>query len=242
MARIYLRSTQKLFDNGNASPMEFADAQSKATGAQAGLENARRNLDNCRVSAPISGYIAQKEAVAVAGGAIAGGTLVSRVVDLSALKTIVPVGEMEVSMLKPGMAAAVRVPAVGDTVFAGQVSAIGAGANPATGSYPVEVSWPNTAERRVKSGMSVNVKIPTHSADSVVMVPLACMTQKEHSAAVLVATRGEVAVRFVETGRTTDVMVEVVSGVHAGDTVLTSGTTTLSVGDPVVVTLTKAPQ
>ncbi len=237
-AELNLKVTRKLFNEGNASDAELKNAQSQATGARAQLESAQKAYNDCRITAPISGYIAQKELTIAAGNVLAGGTLVARIVDISSLKATVAVGEMEIGIIKKGMAATIQVPAVGNKTFAGRVTAIAAGSDPATGSYPVEIVWKNTRDRAIKSGMSIKAIIATQETDSVIIIPSKAIVEKDRKDAVFLAIDGKAAIRFITTGRIHGTHVEIIDGVDIGDIVLTSGMTVLSRGDSIAVTLT----
>ena len=237
-AELNLTVTEELFNEGSASDAELKNAQSMATGARAQLESTRKAYSDCRILAPISGYIAHKEVTIAKGNVLAGGTLVTRIVDISSLKTTIPVGEMEVGILKKGMPAEIKVPAIGNNAFSGTVTAIAAGSDPATGSYPVEVVWKNTKDRAIKSGMSVKVIIETQDMDSVLIIPAKSIVEKDRKDAVFLAIDGKAAIRFITLGRMHENNVEITEGLYIGDFVLTSGMTVLSRGDSVTVTLT----
>ena len=236
-AKLNLDVTKKLFDEGSASEAEMTNAQSQATGAIAQLESAQKAYEDCKIIAPISGYIAQKELTIEKGNVLAGGKLVARIVDITSLKATVSVGEMEVGILKKGMSAEIKVPAVGNKTFTGKVAAIAAGSDPATGSYPVEITWRNTPKREIKSGMSVKVVIETNDVDSVITIPLKAIIEKDRKDAVLVAFEDKVAVRFVTVGRIHGNNAEITEGIEVGNVILTSGMTVLSRGDSIVVTM-----
>jgi RND family efflux transporter MFP subunit len=166
-------------------------------------------------------------------------------VDISRLTATVPVGEMEVGMLRKAMNATVRVPAVGNQEFDGTVRAIAAGSDPASGSYPVEVLWRNTPRHSIKSGMSVRVTIHTQSPDSVLLIPAGAVATVEHKDAVFLASASQAAVRFVSLGRTAGNLIEAIEGIHEGDTLVTTGLTALARGrklKPTVVGSSGGPQ
>jgi len=238
-AEITLRAARKLYDQGNASDAELKQAQMQASGAHTALEKAQKGLSDTRLTAPISGYIAERPSTIQQGNTMSPGTPVTRIVNLSSLKTQVAVGEMDVGLLRAGLVAEVHVPAAGDTVFTGKITAIGAGADASSGAYPVEVVWRNAPDRRVKSGMSARVRIDTDVADSVVMVPSLAIVEVKGKQAAFTAAAGASALQFVELGRMSGTMVEVAEGLEVGDTLLTSGITTLASGDRVAVTLSR---
>ncbi|MBD3391055.1 MAG: efflux RND transporter periplasmic adaptor subunit [Chitinivibrionales bacterium] len=236
-AELNLRVTKKLFDQGSASEAEHTNAQTQASGARAGLESAQKAFNDCRITAPIGGYIAQKERTIEPGNYLAPGAMVCRIVDISSLKATVPVGEMEVGLLRKGMPAKVRIPALGSTTFDAKVAAVAAGSDPSTGSYPVEVVFRNTRDRSVKSGMSVSVTITTETADSVVLVPAGAIVERDRKDAAFVAEGARAAMRFVTLGRTAGNTVEILDGLAVGETLIVTGMTTLMRGDSVAITL-----
>jgi membrane fusion protein (multidrug efflux system) len=237
-AQLNLNAVKTLHEQGSASEAELKNAQSAFTGARFGMEQARKMLDNRRILAPISGFIADKQPPVQQGNLLNPGTMIGRIVDISSLKAIVPVGEMEVGLLRKGAKANIIVPALGDREFSGTISAIAAGADPASGSYPIEVVWNNTPDRAIKAGMSVRVTLQSPQLDSVLSVPLSSIVSQDGKEAVYVEVNGRAALRFVTTGRTEHNEVEIVEGVEPGQRLLVSGISSLGAGDSVVVTLT----
>ena len=236
-AELNLNVTEKLFEDGNASKAELTASRTGASGALAQLESSWNAYDDCRITSPISGYIAQKAEIIEPGNFLPPGTLVTRVVDLDSLETTVSVGEMEVGILEKGMPARIRVPAAGDREFPGIVRAVAAGSDPATGSYPVEVIWKNSPNRLVKSGMSARVTIRTTSPDSALMIPAGAIVEKDRKEAVFVALDGKAKLRFVETGRIAGNRVEIPNGLNPGDILLVTGITALSRGERIATTI-----
>ncbi len=236
-ADLNLNVTQKLFNEGNASDAELKNAQSQATGAKTQLESTQKSFNDCRITAPISGYIAQKELTVEEGNVLAGGRLVTRIVDISSLKATVSVGEMEVGILKRGMEAHIKVPAVDNMGFKGKVIAIAAGSSPSTGSYPVEVSWKNTPKRQIKSGMSVRITIKTEEEDSVILIPSGAVFEEDNKDAIFIAFENKAAIRFIRTGRNVGNRIEISEGLKVGDILITSGVFNLSRGENITVTM-----
>lgn len=236
-ANMNLKVTQKLFDEGSVSEVELKTSINQAAGAEAQLESARKAYENCRITSPVSGYIAQKDASLETGNLVSPGTMIARVVDLKSLKAIVGVGEQEVSLLKKGMKADVRVPVLGDRILNGKITGIAAGADPATGSFPVEVVWKNTRDLKVKSGMSVRVRMITRTPEQVILVPGEAVIEKDRKDAVFVSIQDKAAIQFVTLGRSSGNQIEVTEGLKVKDILIVTGMTELGRGDPVAVTL-----
>lgn len=236
-ALLQLNVTKKLYEGKNASEAEFNTAQHQETSASASLKAALKSVNDTKITAPISGFIAQKDGIMTAGNYISVGMPVTRIVDISSLKATLLVGELEVGKVKEGTPAEVSVPAVGKT-FQGKVTAIAAGNDQATGSYAVEVVWKNTAALEVKSGMSVRVNINTTVKDTALFVPAYSIVEKEYKKAVFVVSDNRAVLRFVNVGKSSGTQVAILDGLAVGDIVLTSGMTTVARGDSLTVTMT----
>lgn len=240
-AEINLNITQKLFDEGNASKMELTTAENQFKGASAAYEQAKKQLQDTRVAAPISGYIAQKEAAIQSGNILAGGALIARIVDISKLKVQFDLGEMEIGMVKKGLPVELTVAALNDSIFNGKVTAVAAGSNPANGSYAVEVVFNNNKARSVKSGMTIKGTIFTEVIDSGFVIPSKSILKKNEKDALYISIDNKTQLRFVTTGRKFDTITIIEDGLEEGMTVITSGVGNLSTGDTVAVTLLNKP-
>lgn len=236
-ANLNLRVTKKLYNEGNASEAEITNAQSQATGAKTQLESTKKALFDCRIRAPISGFIAQKDITIETGNILAGGTLVTRIVNISSLKSTISVGEMEIGSLRKGMAANIVVPAIRSKTLQGKINAIAAGSDPATGSYPVEIIWKNIEGLKIKSGMSVFVTIPTQERDSVILIPSRSIVEVDKKNAVFLSVNNKASVRFLTPGRSVKNHFEIMDGLDEGEILLTTGTTNLTRGDTLLVVL-----
>lgn len=237
VAEINLNITQKLFDEGNSSQMELTNAQNQFEGSAAGYEQAKKQLADTRVSAPIYGYIAQKESAIQTGNILAGASLVARIVNIAKLKVQLDLGEKEISMVEKGNDVELIVPAIGNEKFAGKVTAIAAGSNPANGSYPVEVEFKNNKKGSVKSGMSVKASILTEVSDSGFIIPSKALISKNEKEALFISVENKAQLRFISSGRKTNANSIIEEGLQEGMEVITSGVTNLSAGDTVAVTL-----
>ena len=134
-----------------ATSLETARAQ--LGGAEASLAIAEKNLQDCTVTAPISGEIATSN-VSV-GDMISSQVFAMTIVDSATLKAEISVTETQISTVSLGAEARVVVSATGDTVKA-LVTRIAPASNPQTGTFPVEVQIDN-ANGSIKPGMVVEI-------------------------------------------------------------------------------------
>jgi membrane fusion protein (multidrug efflux system) len=234
IAKLDLEATEKLFDNGSASKTELARARSAVNGAQALYQSALKTFRDCTIRAPIGGYVAEKESGITLGNYLSPGLRMAKIVDISSLKAEVAVGEGQISLVTQDAPATVLVPAAGDQkLFEAKVSAVAAGSDPATGSFPVVVTWKNPVGIAIKSGMSVTVTIETQTQQPVLLIPSAAIVEQGGQSYVFTAEADRAAQKPVQIGRRIGNIAEVLEGLEEGETLIISGLTALRRGDPV---------
>ncbi len=170
------------------------------------------------VRAPAAGVVLQRN--------VTPGTVVSPandlflVSDLSTLWAIAEVNEEHLAKLHIGMPVRIFVQAYPDTPFMGRIGKLGELLDPATRTIQVRIDLPN-AKGRLKPEMYADAEIELgHSAPALV-VPVAAVQDVRGESVVFVQTAPD---RFeprpVRTGKTWDQSYEILSGLHAGDTVV----------------------
>lgn len=238
IAKLDLEATENLFNDGSASKAELTRVRSAVNGAQARYQSALKTYQDCTIRAPIGGYIAQKESEITLGNYLGPGMRVARVVDISSLKAEVAVGESQVGLLAEGAPATVLIPAAREQkVFDATVSAVSAGSDPATGSFPVIVTWVNPVGNTIKSGMSATVIVETQAQEPVVLIPSAALVEQGGQTFVFAAEADRAAQKLVRVGRRIGNIAEILDGLEGGETLIISGLTALRRGDPVQTTV-----
>jgi membrane fusion protein (multidrug efflux system) len=234
IAKLDLEATEKLFNDGSASKAEVARARSAVNGAQALYQSALKAFRDCTIRAPIGGYIAEKESGITLGNYLSPGLRVARLVDISSLKAELAVGEGQVSLVSEGAPATVLIPAASEQkLFEATVTAVAAGSDPATGSYPLIVTWKNPVGNTIKSGMSATVTIETQVQEPVVLIPSAAVVEQAGQSYVFTAEANRAAQKPVQVGRRIGNIAEILEGLEEGETLIISGLTALRRGDPV---------
>ncbi|GAB6088821.1 efflux RND transporter periplasmic adaptor subunit [Spirochaeta dissipatitropha] len=234
-AKIDLSTVQRSFDRGNASQAELSQAQAAAAGAESALEQARRQLENRTVRAAISGLIADKPSEISPGNPLAIGSRVARVVDTSRLRMRVGVGEQVVSRVQPGNPVDILVPALGAEIFRGQVQSVGAGSDPATGSFPVIIEWELPEGVSGRSGVSGTASIFGSESVEQLIVPAGSITSRRGRTVVFVELDGRAYEREVELAGRRGPRAAVRSGLHPGELVISSAVALLEDRDLVQV-------
>ena len=142
---------------------------------------------------------------------------------ISPVKLKVNVSEKLFTQIKKGMSVDVKLDVYGDEVFKGAVSLVYPNINPATRTFPVEITIAN-ANQRVRPGMFARVTFSYGSANHVVVPDKAVVKQSgSGDKYVYVYNNGTIEFKKVELGRRLDTEYELVGGVSSGDNVITEG-------------------
>ena len=177
-------------------------------------------LENTVLRSPINGIVTERNYDA---GDMYGGLPVYVVEQISPVKLKVNVSEKLFTQIKKGMSVDVKLDVYGDEVFKGTVSLVYPTINPATRTFPVEITIAN-ANQRVRPGMFARVTFSYGSANHVVVPDKAVVKQSgSGDKYVYVYNNGTIEFKKVELGRRLDTEYELVGGVSSGDNVVTEG-------------------
>ena len=198
--------------------------------AEAGLKLAEKAVSNCSLRAPFAGTVA--EVHLELGALVAPGTPAFQLMSVGRLQVLAAVSSSVVGRIEEGMAVLLRVPSIGDRLFHGQVEHLGPSADPRTHTYPLEVLVDN-ADGALRPGMMAKVEIILEQRSEAVLVPRACIFEGARPSVFVVAD-GRAVARPVELGQSHGDQVEVLSGVAAGELIVSLGRQNLKDGDPVI--------
>ena len=237
-ARIDYQTKQNLLEKGGASRAEVLRARSALRGAEARYKQTQKAFEDCSITAPISGYIAEKQPTATIGNFLSPGMQVAKVVDLSTLRLQISVGEGVIGQIREGGQASVSIPAACEgQSYSAEIVAIAAGSDPGTGSYPVVLEFENQCGTAVKSGMSAAATIIPATAAEHLIIPASAIARRNSEDVVFVADNGKARVQPIQAGRRIGTRIEGLEGLQAGDILIISGITSLSEGDPIAPTI-----
>jgi RND family efflux transporter MFP subunit len=154
-------------------------------------------------------------------------------VDLGSVNFDAQVDEADVAKVASGMKASVTLDAFPGTTFKGTVSAVRATAiQTTTGgiAFPVLVGV-DEAANRLLIGMSGSADIEVEAVSAALTVPIESVLDESGKKYVfVVSATNTVKKTLVTTGALTDTSAQIISGINAGDTVVTSQLTTLKDG------------
>ena len=173
------------------------------------------------VRAPLAGVVLEKHVTA--GTAATPGTPLFVVSDLASLWALAEVDETRIPLVGAGRPAVVRVAAWPDRSFDAKVAFVGDAVNPKTRRVTVRCQVPNPGGL-LKPEMYARVSLGESAPRPMVVVPEAAIQEMDGKPHVFVAgDGGRFEKREVALGASSEGLVEVRSGVSAGEKVATAG-------------------
>ncbi len=132
--------------------------------------------------------------------------------------------------LRAGTPVEVRIGALGDQTLTGRIIEIAGRADPATGTFLVEVGLPS--DERLRSGQVGSASMLAEGAASTALAvpPQAVFSARAGQGFVYVLTGDKVRARRIDIAETSDSGIRVLSGLNAGERVAVSGIDRLSDG------------
>ena len=204
---------------GPAGPLDLALARVKIGAAQERVTAAQAQAGRLTVAAPRTGTVIAL--LSVSGSPVDLSTPIAVVADLGHLAVDVSLSEFDIARVRRGQAARVSVDALGGRRYPGTVvfEALTGVQNAGVVTFPVRIGLTQFAG--AKPGMNVSVRIVVARRLDVVHVPLEAVAQDGEKATVTVVdAAGVQSVRPVRLGLADNKIVEIRSGLKAGERVL----------------------
>ena len=170
--------------------LAYANARAAVVRSQVSLDNARIQLADANVRAPITGTIIEKTVergtlITSATGNVSGGTILLKMADLELVQVRTLVDETDIGKIQPGLAATVTVDAYPSRPFEGEVLKVEplAEVQQNVTMFPVLVRIQNRGGL-LKPGMNTEVEIHVGRREGVLAVPNAALrTQRDVASA-----------------------------------------------------------
>ena len=228
-AKRNLTRERNLLKKNAATPESVKTLEERNRIAQATFNEARTMLDYATIRAPFDGVITSKPAN-VGDLATPGRTLLT-LENESSLQVITDVPEALVLDLAIGDILPVKIEAA-KLEISGAITEIAPRADPTSRTAPVKLQIPSSPD--IRSGQFARVSLPG-SKGTAIMVPKSAVQSFGQLERVFVELDGRVRLQLVKTGQVVDDLIEILSGVSAGDRVVVSDTRELVDGRRVTV-------
>ncbi len=218
---------QSLLTNQGLDPDEVALAEARVKNARLQVEKARRELGGAVIRAPFDGVVL--EIAAGAGEFVSSGVLIT-LADMRDPVVEVMVDESDLVNFEEGCTADVSFDAVSDRTFQGVVTTVSPvltssnGVSAASGTLDLSgAQW--MPGRALPIGLTGTADITCNDASDALLIPIAALYEEEDSPAyVYTLVNGEPVKYEVEVGVRSASQVQILSGLRAGEWVVTGGT------------------
>ena len=268
-SRVELANAKKVFDvnqkletTGSISKVEVDTSQAQYYGALAQYNARLEQYKNLIITAPVTGYIAEKNRAISAGGVIDAGMVVGRISERNFVKIEMSIADTYVSFISKGDVAHVRIPSLtkSNIYYTGTIERIAAAADIATGAITVIVSLPTQSneqlQQQLRTGVIASVEIPVKNTTEYPLLPKEVIHKEitstgeqyfiyivNPSSSVLDASiTSVVSKQYVKIGREFIGRVEVIDGLEKDNdkplpVVIISGEESFFEGDTLLVTI-----
>lgn len=221
LARQALARTRVLLGQDAASSAEFEEAEARARSTQADLDLQQVRLDRTLVRAPFSGVVGERR--------VSLGDYVTTATALVTLQTVSPqraafdVPERYASDVEVGQTVSFRVAAVPEREFVGEVDFVDPRVELPGRTIRVKARVANE-DRVLQAGMFIEVRLATDIRPHAVLVPETAIVQLDMGPVVwVIGSGGQAFRRPVELGVRKPGWAEILTGVEAGEIVITAG-------------------
>jgi RND family efflux transporter MFP subunit len=241
LARVMAQRSRQLVAKGAVSRQDDDQSQAQYNSKLAALQSLEKAIDvqhaniaasqsnlarlekmekYCVVQAPFDGVITLRN-VDVGALVNSGNTLLFRIAQTATLRTYINVPQTFADSIRPGEPAILTVSNLPGREFMGQVARTANALDPSSRTLLVEVHVPN-ADNVLLPGMYAQVELRSVRADPPLLIPSDAMIVRSDGAQVAVVRDRTVHLQKIEVGRDYGDRLEVLKGLHEGDTIVSN--------------------
>jgi RND family efflux transporter MFP subunit len=200
----------------NGAEQQFQALQA----ARARVKLAQKAVADTVVRAPFGGVVGER--LVSVGDYVTRGTKVVSILRVDPLRVELTVPEQYVAAVAAGRAVTFEVDAYPGETFTGQLRFVSPSVTAETRALKIEAVVPN-GSHRLKPGFFATARIEQASKQRAILVPASAVRTVSGTARVFVIVEGRAEERVVMTGQAVGDLVEISSGLKAGERVAASG-------------------
>jgi membrane fusion protein (multidrug efflux system) len=230
LAKTLFQRQKNLWDQKIGTEVQFLQAQTQMQSAQKQVDALRQQADLYRITSPISGTIDQMDLKL--GQVAQPGVTGIRIVNADILKVKADVPESYSGVVNQGNQVNVLVPDGNDSLtttltFAAKVI------DPTSRSFAIEVKLPQ--RKTLRPNMTAILKIASYTNKTAIVIPVKSVQKSENGDFVFINNNGLAKKVNVKSGATYNGQTEILSGLKAGDSLITDGASDIEDGDKIKV-------
>ncbi|MGD9978665.1 MAG: efflux RND transporter periplasmic adaptor subunit [Bacteroidales bacterium] len=224
---------KRLIEINAISIQDYEAAQNNLDGIRAEIAQAQAQIAKAEVRAPFDGKIGLRNVSL--GAYISTSTILATLVQDDPLKIEFSVPERYSSYIKNGVEV---VFTIGDSpkTYAAFIYASESAIDPTTRSLKVRARYPNP-DRKIIPGSFSKITIVFKNLPNAILIPPQAIVPEMETETVYIAQNGNALKRAVTVGERTGTTVEILDGVSAGDTLITTGLTSIRNGMPLNISI-----
>jgi len=241
LARLNFDRMQGLLNERIVSRAEFETATAEHRQMEARVGEIRAAIDRKTIRAPFSGVLGIRHVNV--GQYLAGGDPVVNLQSLNPIYVQFGVPQQETGQMRMGRTVRITTDGMPGVEFSGRITALDSVVDPATRNVQVQATLANP-DGKLRPGMFVQTEVILGANQKVVSLPASAISYAPFGDSVFVVadlkdsngkTYRGVRQQFVKLGGSRGDQVAVVSGVNAGDEIVTSGVFKLRNGAAVII-------
>lgn len=228
---------KRLWAQKIGSEIQYLQAKTRAESARQSVQQLQSQLAKTRIHAPFDGRI--EALFSDQGQVVTPGAKIMRLLSLKNMYVEAKIPENYIRDIKRGDHVSVELPAIGKT-YEGVIRQVSNYINPNNRSFSIQVDIPNR-QGLVKPNLIAQLEINDYTNPSALAIPTNTIRQDASGQKVVYTIEnlkdnsGEASKTIITTGRTTAPFTEVLSGLTAGQILVSSGTEDLENGDKVQI-------
>ena len=222
------------------STQDYNSAKAQRDQAQAQLNQVEKQLQDAKIEAPFTGRI--EERFIRSGELINPGLPVVRLVNTDQIRVLAGVPERYSGEIQEGSDVQISFRTVNNDSMESQITYASNVLDPETRTYAIEIEMQNSGQL-IKPEMVVDLMLKRRTLQDVIIVPRTSVLRDENGQSVFIA-REENGRKFarlvdVETGSASGPLIQITSGLSAGDELVVTGVRNLNEGDALNILTTE---
>ncbi len=228
LAKNVFERQERLWKQNIGSELQYLEAKNTVERLEKSLTTIQSTIAKKNVTAPITGVIDRK---ILSQGELAGpGVPIVQILNTNSLKIVADVPETYLTSTKRGQSVDIYFPAL-DKKITKKISMVGRSIDPSNRTYKVEINT-SSLGNSLKPNLLAEVEFVEQTLKNVIVIsPSIIKDEVSGKKYVFTNNDGKARKNYIETGESNDENIVILSGLEAGQEVITEGGFLLTDGD-----------